>query len=367
MRSTRGTMMWSLLLLIVIGLTACGSEHEPPAAREGTAIEADVVKAETVETVNRIELHGTVHAERNATVSTRVMATVTTVRVDEGQSVREGQVLLEIDPQTARGQVAQAQGALGQARAALALARRNQERFMALAAADAASELELDQARMQYEQATAAVEQAEGALAAASSVANESIVVAPFEGHIARRMVDVGDMASPGRPLLTVESVGERRLVVAVPESVMARSGLGIGDSLEVRIDSRPELGRIEGTIVEVAAGADPLSHSLEIEIELPNVDLRTGASGRTWVPADSRTSVFVPAGAVLRRGGTSQVVVRDADGRASSRVVTLGESLADGRVEVLSGLWGGEAIVVGLTEAPRTGSVIRERTEGPL
>ena len=83
--------------------------------------------------------------------------------VEAAEALPDGQLLLEIDPQAAKGQLAQAQGALSQARAALALAERNHERFKALAEVRAASELEVDMARMQYEQASGAVEQAQGA------------------------------------------------------------------------------------------------------------------------------------------------------------------------------------------------------------
>ena len=125
---------------------------------------------------DRLTLYGTVTADRTAAVSSRVMANVVAVPARVGQSVAAGDVLVEIDPQTAKGQEAQARGALAQARAALSLAERNYERYKALAASGSASPLELDMARMQYEQAKGAVQQGEGAVEAASSVARESRV-----------------------------------------------------------------------------------------------------------------------------------------------------------------------------------------------
>ena len=365
MKNRRQLMTWSLLLPATLLLAACGSDHETAGTAETLEpVEARLASAERVDAIERVELHGTVRAERNATVSTRVMAAVTAVRVRGGDSVRKGQLLVEIDPQAAQGQEAQARGALGQAQAALAMARRNFERFEALAAEDAASEMELDQARMQFDQARGAVEQAEGALAASSAVAAESRVVAPFDGRIARRMVEVGDMAAPGRPLFAIESAGPRRLVVTCPESLLIRPGHARGDPDAGVVDSRPARGRVDATVVETTPGADPTSHASEVEIELPAVELRTGASGRVWIPAGSRSSVVVPRGAVLRRGGTTLVVVLDEDGRAGSRVVTLGATHADGRVEVLSGLAGDETVAVGLAAAPPTGTPI-ERREG--
>ncbi len=311
------------------------------------------------------ELFGAVEAERTASVSTRIMAMVTAVRVQAGDTVRKGQALLEIDPQAAQGQLSQAAGALAQARAGLALSERNYERFKALEASDAASDLELDMARMQYDQARGAVEQAEGGVAAASSVAGDSLVVAPFGGRVARRMVEVGDLAAPGRPLLTIESDGSRRLRLSVPEGVMARADLAIGDTLPVRIDSHPDLGSVEAVIVEISSGADPSTHSFEVKATLPLDGIPSGAFGRAWVETGRRTVVAIPPAAVVHRGGLSLVIARDADGRAASRVVTLGATLPDGRLEVLSGLAGGEILAVGLSAPPPAGALLESIDAG--
>ncbi len=215
----------------------------------------------------------------------------------------------------------------------------------------------MDSARTQYEQALGAVEQAAGAVAAAAAVAADSRVVAPFAGRVVRKMVEAGDLAAPGRPLLVLESEGARRLALTVPESVMARAGLTIGQPLPVRIDARPDLGSLEAIVVEMTSGADPASHSFEIKAALPVAGVPSGASGRARVAIDRRAVVAIPEAAVLRRGGLSLVVVADAEGRTGSRVVTLGEPVDGGRVEVLSGLAGGETVLLDLTSVPPAGA----------
>lgn len=361
MSANRPRMNRSLALLGAVSLlaAACGGYKPAEPAATTVTIQAKLAQAERTEVPRLVELFGTIEAEKTAAVSTRVMAMVAAVRAKTGDYVRKGQLLLEIDPQAAQGQLSQAKGALAQARAGLALAERNYQRFEALEAVDAASELELDMARMQYEQARGATEQAEGAVAAASSVAADSRVVAPFTGRVMRMMVEVGDLAAPGRPLLMLESQGGRRLALTVPESVMALAGLAIGDSLTIRVDSRSELGMLEATVVEMTPGADPASHSFQIKVALPLKGIPSGASGRAWVEIDRRTAVAIPEVAVLRQGGLSLVVVRTAEGRASSRVVTLGESLTGSRVEVLSGLSGGETVVLGLAVVPPAGTIV--------
>ncbi len=344
-------------------LAACGGSHEKAGAEAPVPpVAATLAKAEAREIPQQLELYGTVMADKSAAVSSRVMASVTSVPVNEGDLVRKGQVLAEIDPQAARGQVAQARGALAQAKAALSLAERNYERFKSLNKTSSASELELDMARMQYEQAKGAVEQASGAVEAASSVAADSRVVAPFDGRVGRKMVDPGDLAAPGRPLVMVESAVGRRLVVSVPESLMAGAGLSSGKAIGVTIDTLPRLGTLKGKVVEMSPGADPASHTYTVKVEVVGTAVPTGATGRALVDAGTRKAVVVPAGAVLSQGGMHLVVVKDDEGKARSRAVTVGAPAGDGLVEVLSGLTGGETVLVGLASAPRDGAPVQGR-----
>jgi len=339
----------------------CGAGAHGPAPHEPSPVRARLASAERTTAPAELEIAGSVEAAQSATVSTRVMAFVTAVHVRLGERVERGQLLVSIDPTAAEGQAAQATGGLAQAEAALVLAQRNHERFSALAATDAASALELDHARLQLEQARGAVEQARGAVAAASSVARETRVVAPFAGRVAARLVEVGDLAAPGRPLVRLDSVSGRRLSVEVPERVARTAALAAGSRLPVALDARGELGRIEGEIVELAPGPDPATHTITVKIALAEADVATGAAGRTWIPTGARDAVLVPAAALIESGGLTLVAVRDAEGRARSRVVTTGAARADGRVEVLSGLDGDEQVLLGLGAAPAAGAPVEE------
>lgn len=352
--------IWHVAVLgSVLTAAACGGKVPTHSSEPVATVRAKVAVAEAKVLPASLEVSGVVEASRVAAVSSRVMATVTAVPVKAGDAVRSGQVLVEIDPATARGQEAQARGALAQAQAAHALAERNWERFRALADKQAASELEVDMARMQYEQAKGAVQQAQGAVAAAASVANESRVVAPFDGRIAAKLVEVGDLAAPGRPLVIIESATGRRLAVAVPES--AGGSLAVGQPVPVRIDSMPQLGVIAGVIEERSSGADPMTHTVAVKVALRGFEVPAGVAGRASVSVGTRSVVAVPAAALIRHGGLDLVVVRDAQGLARSRAVTVGERLEGGLVAVLSGLSGGESVLVGLAAAPADGAPVDE------
>ena len=168
--------------------------------------------------------------------------------------------------------------------------------------------------------------------------------------------VEPGDLASPGRPLVTVESATGRRLVALVPASTATASALAIGRSMSVRVDGIAS--DLEGTVVEMSPGADPSSHTFTATIELSGRTVPTGLTGRAFLELARRRAVLVPAGAVVLAGGVSMVAVRDSEGKARSVAVTTGGS-ANGRVEILSGLSGGETVLVGLAALPSDGAPV--------
>ena len=344
-------------------LSACGGEPSADAA-PAVAVHARLARAERTSVPETVTLRGTVEAARTAVVSTRAMGTVTRVPVEVGQRVAAGDLLVAIDAAAPQGQLDQARGGLLQAEAAYTLAEKNFRRFQSLAERDAASALEVDQARAQLDQAAAAVAQGRGAVAAASSVAGDASVRATFAGRVAERMVEPGDLAAPGRPLLEIEADGVRRLVVPVPASLQSRLALRTGAPVTVSLDDRPELGRFPGTVAEVTPGADPGSRSFRVEVSLPVPDVATGTAGRAWLAAAERPAVVVPRDAVLRQGGLELVVLRGDDGATTTRVVQTGAAVDADRVEVLSGLAGGETLLVGLGAVPPSGSPVREVPE---
>ncbi|HPS80008.1 MAG TPA: biotin/lipoyl-binding protein, partial [Thermoanaerobaculaceae bacterium] len=138
---TRARMVLAVLSVATM-VVACGGRHTPVASSAGTSVQARLGRADVATLPTTVELYGSVEAGRSVAVSSRVMAAVTAVSVKAGDTVRAGQVLVQIDPQTALGQEAQARGALAQAQAALSVATRNHARFKALAERGAASELE---------------------------------------------------------------------------------------------------------------------------------------------------------------------------------------------------------------------------------
>ncbi|NOZ77847.1 MAG: efflux RND transporter periplasmic adaptor subunit [Acidobacteria bacterium] len=326
----------------------CGSERAKEAPAHFAPVTARITKVVRIREQKPIEVYGIVQPVRQSFVSSRVMGPVIAVHVHAGEVVKKGQPLLEIQPQTIEGQVAQAKGALAQAEAALAISTKNFTRFSNLHKTGAASDLELDMARMQYDQAKGAVEQAKGAVQAASSVAREAIVRAPFDARVVEKLVNVGDLAAPGRPLVRVESLAGRQVWLTVREGDIHR--VKPGQSIDVRFDSLPKLGAVTGTVSEIVPAADPATHTFTVKVALGKLNVSSGIAATGALPGDVTARLVIPATAVHRFGGLELVVVRDAEGKARTRAVTTGSKLKDGRIEVLSGLNEGDEV---LTDIP--------------
>lgn len=355
---------------------ACGTDA-PPVSR--TTIDAPV---ETVRTTAIPETRITTGTVRSTTVSplaAKVMGNVTRVLVTEGQRVRAGDVLVEIDDREGRARTAQAGAgnreideAIAGANAAVAAAEANAslagatyQRFEALRARGSASAQEFDEvsarkagadaqlagARRTREALIARRAQARAGLSEAETFLSYSQVRSPISGIVTARMIDPGAQAAPGVPLVTVEDDSHYRVETTVDEE-LAR-GIRAGDT--VTIDDS-----IVARVTTVVPAVDPATRSALVKIDLPSGSgLRSGGFVRVAFRIGTRQGVTVPAAAVVNRGQLTSVFVVGSDGVARMRLVTLGET-HDRRIEVLSGIDPGERLVSRAANGLRDGVQIR-------
>jgi RND family efflux transporter MFP subunit len=351
-----------LAVATALALTvACSHETAELSPADLPPLEASVTEARAVTAERAIEVRGTVQPTAQSFVSARVMGPVVAVNAFAGATVAKGATLVRIQPEATNGQLSQAQGALAQALAAHALAERNLARFEALHAQQAASDLELDMARMQHEQARGAVKQAEGAVQSAQTIASDADVTAPFPARVVEKLVEVGDMAAPGRPLIRLESLEGRRMRLTVREADIHR--LTIGESLPVTLDARPDLGTIEAEIAEIIPSADPATHTFTVKVDLGKIDVPSGLSGRATLTGDAVERILVPAPAVHRRGGLELVMVLADDGSARTRAVKTGAMADDGWIEILSGIRPGDAVITDAAAPVADGTPVEVRS----
>lgn len=283
---------------------------------------------------------GTIRSRTEATVAAQVSGRVTSVKVREGDTVTQGGLLATLDSQEIETRVGQARSGLDAARAELADAELNYGRIRRLLPERAATQVQMDTAEARLKQARAAVAAAQKKLEEASIVLTYANIRAPMTGVVSKREADPGDLAYPGRPLLTILNPKGLRLEANIREGMIGR--VKKEETLPVELTALSET--VEGTVEEIVPSADPLSRSFLVKVALPAVEgLYPGMFGKLRIPLEERPTVLVPLAAVSKVGQLTTVRVLK-DGRWVRRYVTLGERIGD-RVEVLSGLQGGETI----------------------
>jgi RND family efflux transporter MFP subunit len=378
-------------LLLIAGLSvpvgaftaACSPPAEQAAGDARAPVPVNVATVAMTDLTEPFETGGIVQARTTATVAARILAPVRAVRVVPGDRVRAGQLLVELDGRDldARARSARAaavaaeQGATAAAAeeraagASLELASTTYDRIATLHQKRSATPRELDEATASLRsaearaagaaararEAAAAVEGARGGSEAASATEAYTRITAPFDGTVTDKMIEPGNMAAPGTPLLRIEDTRGFRLDVRVDQSRVG--DVSVGAAVPVLLDSgtRGAATTLNGIVSEIARAVDADARSFIVKIELPETaGVRSGMFGRARFPGASRRALAVPAGALLRRGQVTSVFVVD-DGVARLRLV----SVADG--EVLAGLSEGETVIVDPPAAVADGRRVSE------
>ncbi len=319
-------------IFLAAGLSAallgCGHKSAPPTA---PPLPAATVRAETVERQTRVateEVVGTVRARLRSVIEAKVSGRIEQLPVVPGQPVNTGALLVTIDAREVQARYDQAVAVRQQAENDL-------KRLTTLFAQQILSQAEFDNALARSRVAAAGVIEAEAML-------GYTKVTAPFAGVITRKHADVGDLATPGKPLLEMEDSTVLRLEADVPEAVVGR--LKLGDPCPVRVAAlEPELA---GVVTEIAPAADPSSRTFLVKLDLPPVaGLRAGQFGRMAMPVGETTALRVAATAVVQRGQMEMVFVVHA-GKAQLRLVKTGKRIG-AAIELVSGVEANETVVV--------------------
>ncbi|MGE0161239.1 MAG: efflux RND transporter periplasmic adaptor subunit [Gemmatimonadales bacterium] len=333
------------LLTIALAAACADVETSPvPAPSDATSSgETMVVELKRLDAV--VPVDGTVTAREEAVLSTRVMAQITALEVEVGDHVRAGQVLVRLGTDDVSASRQRAEAALHVAQAARDEAARHAARMDTLLSQDAVAVVQRDQARLALVQAESQVTLAEAALREVDAASRYSLLAAPFDGGVVSRSARVGDLASPGVPLMALAADGPREVVLGVP----VEAALHLEPGSEIVVRGAP--GRAIARVRAVAPGADHRSRTIEVRAELPS-SWPTGVSVTALVPTGTRDGIAIPESAVVQRGQLTGVRVIGDDG-ASLRWIRLGRRIestdeeggATVDVEVLSGLNVGERI----------------------
>ncbi len=288
----------------------------------------------------------TVEAVRQSTVSAQVSGRITAVNFDVGDAVKAGQVIVRIDPQELSQAVAGSRAQVAQAEAQLANARANHERQVQLFQQKFISQAALDRATSEFRAAQAAAQAARASVGQTSAVRSYTTLVAPFSGVVMARHVEVGEMATPGKPLMTGFDPTDLRVVANIPQYKLAEVQKAARASVEI-----PSINKwIEARGITVLPSADTATHTVKVRIDLPegvNSGIIPGIYARAYFATGAARKLVIPDSAVLRRSEITAVYAVDARQRVSLRQVRLGDPTPKGEVEVLAGLNPGDVIAL--------------------
>lgn len=349
---------WVILLALaalgggyVLGQRAgarAASAPAPPRAAQRPSLPAPPRRARAERAALPIEhaAAGSLRSRSEVALAARVGGRVIELGVDVGDRVGAGQVLVRLEAEELAARQGQAESQRRAAEVSLKEFVQRFERVEALVARGAATTEELEQAQAARSRAEASLAAARQALVEARVLREQAELRAPFDGVVAARHVDPGDLAWAGRPLLELFDPSALRLEAAVPEGLVAHLPLGAPVAIELASPAR----RLAGRVGEVAPGADPRSRTFLVRVPLEAAgELQPGQFARLVFEGGTREAVRVPEAAVVRVGQLAQVLVEH-EGRWTRRHVTLGRA-GEGWIEVLSGLAGGETIGWGAPE----------------
>jgi RND family efflux transporter MFP subunit len=352
-----------------------GCSKKGPADEKNVAVPAGVMKGALIETVRVVsipetmEVVGTVRARTSAVVSARIPGVVSILKVREGDRVRKGQMLAQLDAQENQAAAAGAAAGAEEAKRALdeALSRKRLtdttfERYQKLFSEQAVTRQEFDVKQTERDLATQAVARAEARLKqaqegsrSASAIAAYTRIIAPISGIITSKQADLGATVFPAQPLMTIEDEGSYQLELSLPESIALT--VKPGTAVQVTLDAINST--FSARITEIVPSADSASRTFIAKIALGQKGLKSGMFGRGAISLGTNVNgMLVPKKAIGERGALTSVWVIDKDAIARMRLVKAGKTVGD-KVEILSGLSDGERIVVGGAEKVSEGSKV--------
>jgi membrane fusion protein (multidrug efflux system) len=338
---TRALRSLLALPLLLLG-AGCGNgaakqdEHLPSVS---------AAEVESVDLQEEIRASGDLNARLHTTIAAEIEGRITGIAVDEGSSVAAGAVVIEIDPQRRRLELAAGRAQLAQAEANYVKERRQTERIRKLRTQNVASEQQIEEAETALTLARSRVEAQRAALGVTERALADASVTAPFAGMIARRSVQLGEFVQPGKALVELVALDPLEVVFSLTELDTER--VHEGQNIDVAVGAFPD--RVfHGVVKFVSPTVDPATRTLRIKAEIQNAEghLRPGLFARVSLGVSPRSGVvMVPEEALIQRSEGAVLFKIGPENRVKRITVTTGAHDA-GRVEVRGDVRPGERVV---------------------
>lgn len=344
-RSAGAIRAAATIALAAAVLAGCGGDKPVTPLESRAAVEVKTALVEMREVDTTYSAEAVVEAVRQSTVAAQVAGRIVELRFDVGDTVKRGEVIVRIDERAATQAVAASEAQVTEAQAALANARAQYERSKLLVSQKFISASALDKVEADYKAAQARVS---ALLASAGQVATErsfTTIVAPYTGVVSARHVELGEMATPGKPLMTGFDPSTLRVVANVPQTQLAAIQAGARARIEV-----PSLNQwLDVKELTVVPTADPRTHTSRVRLDLPKTTagLYPGVFARAHFSVGKAMRLMLPRDAVIQRSELTAVYVIDDKGVPQLRQVRLGNVTDDRSIEVLAGVKPGERVAI--------------------
>jgi membrane fusion protein (multidrug efflux system) len=350
-RAPRRGRLAAAVIPVIVGAALLGSLDA--CSKPAAVAEVVPVLVRQVSGVNRSDLvvvSGDVEASRSGNLGFQVPGRVVKVWPEEGEFVQAGQPLAQLDTIEYHLQLVMASAAARQAEDQYKRLQQMNDQQGIPPADFVKIETGLQQARAQ--------------MALVRNHLANTLLVAPLGGAVARRGIEVGEMAAPGMPVFTIIATDPVQVRVGVPEAEVGR--IKVGQNAEIRVPAMPNQ-KFYGKVKLIGVAADPMSRTYTVKITVPNARrmLRPGMIAEARIQQDSQVNaITIPASAIVRDadGATQVFAYNPADKRVYARRITVG-TVYGKEVEVITGLTTKEMIVVGGQHRIREGSRVEATT----
>ena len=321
-------------------LAACGHEAPPAPAVAQPSLATVTLTEESI--AQEVLLDGTIEAANQSTVAAQVNARVEELPFDVGDFVPKGAVIVRFHGKEQAAQLGSAEAGAREAQAQLTDAQTEQRRISDLFGRGVVSRAALDKADAALKAAQARFDAATASAAATREGASNTIVRAPYAGIVVKRLIQVGEMATVGRPLMTGLSLEHLRVDLEAPQHLVS----ALHGKSAVRV-IMPDGSSVDVTSRRISPQADTASHTFHVQLTLPEGQhgAYPGVLVKVAIATGERAALLLPPAAVVERSEVTGAYVVGADGNVSLRYIRTGTPMGDGRVPVLAGLAAGERV----------------------
>ena len=307
----------------------------------------NTAKVEKKQVNDTLAWPGTVKSRTVANIAPKITALILEIKVNAGDKVKKGDLIARLDERDIKAQEQAALAALAGTNAQANRAKADEQRTRGLYSKEAATRENFDAVIARSKEIQAGVRQASSAVTEARFHLSDTLLIAPFDGTVVKRLKQPGDMGLPGDPLVTLQTSQGLRLEVNVPSTCAGRYKTGMDVSVHIDTLGQTTIAQID----EISPEVDPQTRTQLIKITLPAIEgLQPGFFGWLEQACDQHEAILIPADAVLHIGQL-EVVNLLSEGRPVMRHIRTAKTFGE-QIEVISGLQGGETVILNTLQA---------------